>query len=55
MECYFDCLYLKEGEDVEKIWQAHCDRMTQKANWLNEQAFRKLHYTSKTAPISQLN
>jgi len=43
----FDCLYLKEGEDVEKIWQAHCDRMTQKANWLNEQAFRKLHYTSK--------
>ena len=19
-------------------WQAHCDRMTQKANWLNEQA-----------------
>ena len=31
----FDCVYLKDGEDAEKIWQAH-----------NEQNFKSLHYTS---------
>lgn len=46
-DAIFDCVYLKDGEDAEKIWQAHCDLMTQKASWLNEQAFHKLHYTSK--------
>ena len=30
----FDCVYLKDGEDAEKIWQAHNERMTKKANWL---------------------
>ena len=29
----FDCLYLKEGEDIEKIWQAHSNRMISKAKW----------------------
>ena len=43
----FDCLYLKEGEDIEKIWQAHSNRMISKAKWMTEQAFHKLHYTSK--------
>ncbi len=42
----FDCVYLKDGEDAEKIWQAHNERMTKKANWLNEQNFKSLHYTS---------
>ena len=46
-DAIFDCVYLKDGEDAERIWQAHCDLMTQKASWLNEQAFHKLHYTSK--------
>ena len=43
----FDCVYLKDGEDAEKIWQAHNERMTKKANWLNEQNFKSLHYTSR--------
>ena len=43
----FDCLYLKEGEDIEKIWQAHSNGMISKAKWMTEQAFHKLHYTSK--------
>ena len=45
-DAIFDCVYLKDGEDAEKIWQAHNERMTQKANWLNEQNFKTLHYTS---------
>ena len=45
-DAIFDCVYLKDGEDAEKIWQAHNERMTQKANWLNEQNFKILHYTS---------
>ena len=45
-DAIFDCVYLKDGEDAEKIWQAHNDRMTQKANWLTEQNFKSLHYTS---------
>lgn len=42
----FDCVYLKDGVDAEEIWKAHTDKMTQKANWLNEQKFTKLHYSS---------
>ena len=45
-DAIFDCVYLKDGEDAEKIWQAHNERMTKKANWLNEQNFKSLHYTS---------
>ena len=45
-DAIFDCVYLKDGKDAEKIWQAHNERMTQKANWLNEQNFKTLHYTS---------
>lgn len=43
---FLTAFYLKDGEDAEKIWQAHNDRMTQKANWLTEQNFKSLHYTS---------
>ena len=45
-DAIFDCVYLKDGEDAEKIWQAHNDRMTQKADWLTAQNFKSLHYTS---------
>lgn len=46
-DAIFDCVYLKEGEDIEEIWKAHNERMTKKAKWLNEQNFKSLHYTSK--------
>lgn len=46
-DAIFDCVYLKEGENIEEIWKAHNERMTKKAKWLNEQNFKSLHYTSK--------
>lgn len=35
----------EEGDPVE-LWQAHTDFMIEKADWLNAQAFKSLHYTS---------
>lgn len=45
-DAILECMYLKGDGDAENIWKAHTDLMTEKANWLNEQHFRSLHYTS---------
>ena len=50
-DAIFDCVYLKDGEDAEKIWQAHNERMTQKANWLNEQNFKHCIIQAATVRI----
>lgn len=42
----FDCVYLKDGTDAELTLKTHTDKMTEKAQWLDEQKFVKLHYTS---------
>lgn len=44
-EAIFDCVYLGDG-NAEDTWKKHTDKMTEKAEWLNEQHFTSLHYTS---------
>ena len=45
-DAIFDCVYLKDGTDAARTWNAHSEKMTKKAQWLNDQKFVKLHYRS---------
>ena len=45
-QAIFDCVYLSEDSDPKQVWDAHTDRMTRKAAWLNDQHFRSLRYKS---------
>ncbi|MDO4978423.1 MAG: aminopeptidase [Eubacteriales bacterium] len=45
-DAILSCVYLSEDADPEAIWTAHTEKMTEKANWLNEQQFTELRYKS---------
>lgn len=45
-DAIFDCVYLKDEADAELTWKAHMNKTAEKAQWLNEQKFTKLHYKS---------
>lgn len=45
-DAIFSCVYLSEDSDPEAIWAAHTEKMTEKADWLNEQQFTELRYKS---------
>lgn len=45
-DAIFSCVYLTEDCDPEQVWNDHTSLMTEKSDWLNEQKFTKLHYSS---------
>lgn len=45
-DAIFACVYLTEECDPAEVWNEHTSLMSSKADWLNEQRFAKLHYSS---------
>ena len=45
-QAILSCVYLDGERDPVEYWQAHSRRMTERANWLNEQHFVRLEYKS---------
>lgn len=43
----FSCMYMDTAEDPVALWQTHTAQCERHAQWLNEQRFVRLHYTSK--------
>lgn len=45
-EAIFRCVYLDTERDAVEVWAEHNALMQEKAKWLNEQNFVRLHYSS---------
>lgn len=45
-QAIFSCVYLDTGRDPVEVWAEHSRRMTEKADWLNQQQFVRLEYHS---------
>ncbi|MER2054552.1 MAG: aminopeptidase, partial [Clostridia bacterium] len=48
-------VHVQEGKDPVEAWKKHTEFMEKKAQWLNDQAFASLHYSSKNGTDFTVN